>query len=68
MDKKQNVSTLVAMILTCICAIIWNINAFIRFTYGYPNVLSILCAIAWDICAIVWIIRYISFRKNAKPE
>ena len=65
MGKKNTVTTLVCMILVCISAIVWNINAIIRFAYGYPNVLNIICAITWDICAVVWIFRYIKSRKNS---
>ena len=64
MDKKKTVSTLVAMILVCISAIVWNINAIIAFAYGHPSVLRILCAVTWDICAVVWVIRYFKSRKN----
>ena len=68
MDKKKNVSTLLAMILTCICAIMWNINAILSFAYGFPSILRIICAIVWDICAVVWIFRYIKSRKNSTGD
>ena len=62
---KKEVSILLAMILTCICAIMWNINAILGFAYGFPSILRIICAIVWDICAVVWIFRYIKSRKNS---
>ena len=62
---KKEVSILLATILCCICAIIWNINAILSFVYGFPSILRIICAIAWDICAVVWIFRYIKSRKNS---
>ncbi len=58
MDKKKNTAV---MIITCICAVVWNINLFVDLIYGYTNtvsfVLHIICAVVWDICAVVWIIR-----------
>ena len=65
MDKKKTVSTSVAMILNCICAIVWNINVFIDLAYGFPNVLHIICAIIWDFCAVVWILQFIKSKKNS---
>ena len=64
MDKKKNVSTCIAMILTCICAVVWNINVIIDFVYGFPSVLHIICAIVWDFCAVVWVCRYVKSRNN----
>ena len=66
MDKKKTVTTLVCMILVCISAIVWNINAILGFAYGFPSILRIICAITWDICAVVWVFRYIKSRKDTK--
>lgn len=67
MDDKKNVNIAV-VIITCICAVVWNINLFLDFAYGYTNsvsfVLHIICAIVWDICAIVWIVRYLNTNKK----
>ena len=67
MDDKKNVNIAV-VIITCICAVVWNINLFLDFAYGYTNavsfVLYIICAIVWDICAIVWIVRYLNTKKK----
>ncbi len=67
MDDKKNVNIAV-VIITCICAVVWNINLFLDFAYGYTNsvsfVLHIICAIVWDICAIVWIVRYLNTKKK----
>ena len=67
MDDKKNVNITV-VIITCICAVVWNINLFLDFAYGYTNsvsfVLHIICAIVWDICAIVWIVRYLNTKKK----
>lgn len=65
MDKKKTVSTGVAMVLNCICAIVWNINVFIDLTYGIPNMLHIICAIVWDVCAAVWVVRYLKSKKKS---
>ena len=51
MDKKKTVSTKVAMILNCICAVVWNINVFVDLAYGFPNMLRIICCFrfwSWD--------------------
>ena len=63
MDKKKSVGTGTAMILNCICAIVWNINVIIDLAYGFPKVLHIICAIVWDICAVVWVVRYLKSKK-----
>ena len=64
MDKNRNVSTRIAMILNCICAVVWSIDAFLSLYYGFPSVLRILCAVVWDFSAIVWIVRYLKTRKK----
>ena len=66
MDKKGTVGTGWAMLLNCICAVVWNIHVAIDLVYGYPNVLRIICALVWDFCAVVWIIRYRKQKKNAE--
>lgn len=64
-NKKINITV---VIITCICAIVWNINLFVDVAYGYANsvrfVLDILCAIIWDISTVVWIFRYKKSKKN----
>ena len=64
MDKKKTVSTCAAMILNCVCAVVWSILAFVDLTYGFPNALHIICAIVWDFCAIVWVYHYMKSRNN----
>lgn len=67
MNEKKKVN-LAVVIINCICAVVWNINLFVDLAYGYTNsvsyVLHILCAIAWDICAIIWIIRYLKYKRG----
>ncbi len=67
MDKNKKVS-IAAVVLNCICAVVWNINLFIDLSYGFTNtssfVLHIICAVMWDFCAIMWIIRYIKSKEN----
>ena len=64
MDKKKIGSTHVAMILNCTSAVIWNILVFVDLAYGFPNTPHIICAIIWDFCAVVWVIRYLKWKKN----
>ena len=64
MDKQKTVSVCAAMILNCVCAVVWNIQVFVDLAYGFPNVLRIICAIVWDCCAVVWVIRYLKSKKN----
>lgn len=67
MDKKKEVNIFV-VVITSIAAVVWNINLFVVFAYGYTNSVSfylhILCAIVWDFCAIIWILRYLKFKRN----
>ncbi|MBE6891585.1 MAG: hypothetical protein E7481_06110 [Ruminococcaceae bacterium] len=67
MDENKKVNIWV-VVVTCFCAVVWNINLIVDFIYGYTNtvsfVLHIICAIAWDICAVIWIIRYINSKKD----
>ena len=68
MDKNKKVS-MVAVILNCICAVVWNINMFIDIAYGFTNsatfVLHVICAIVWDFCAVIWVGRYLKSKKNS---
>ena len=68
MNEKKPVSKAV-VIITCFCAVVWNINLFLDLVYGYTNtvsfVLHIVCAVVWDFCAVVWILRYRSAKKNS---
>ena len=66
MDKKKTVSTKVAMILNCICAVVWNINVFVDLAYGFPSLLHIICAIVWDICACVWVVHFVKAKKYSR--
>ena len=67
MDNKKKVN-LAVVIINCICAVVWNINLFVDFAYGYTNsvsfVLHIICAIAWDVCAVAWVLRYLKSKKK----
>ena len=67
MNENQKVS-LTAVLLNCICAIVFNINLFIAIAYGdtssFSFILRIFCAVGWTMCAIIWIIRYIKFKKE----
>ena len=65
MDTKKPVGTFAAMVLNCICAVVWNIHVYIDFAYGFPNVLRIIVAIVWDWCAVIWVIRYLKSKKNS---
>ena len=68
-DKSKKVSV-AAVILNCICAVVWNINMFIDIAYGFTNsatfVLHVVCAIVWDFCAVLWIGRYIKSKKSSE--
>jgi len=66
--KKRNWS-LAAMILNCLCAVIWIINCILDFTYRnyYDDgliMLHIFCAIVWSIAAVVWILKYKKEKEN----
>ena len=67
-DKKK--MSIAVMVITCICAVVWNINLFVNLAYGYTNsvsfVLHIICAIEWDICAVVWILHYRKSKEDNK--
>ena len=69
MNEKQKVS-LTAVLLNCICAIVFNINLFIAIAFGDTNsfsfILRIFCSVGWTMCAIIWIFRYIKFKKENK--
>ena len=64
MDKKNTVIYCIAMILSCICAAVWNIHVIVDFIYGFPSILHIICAIVWDIAAVTWILRYLKLKKD----
>jgi len=67
--KKKNVS-LTVVILNCICAIGWDINLFVAIAFRDTNSMSFVlrgfCAIGWTVVAIIWICRYIKFKKGSK--
>jgi len=67
MDNKKK-TNLAAMIINCICAVVWNINLFVDLASGDKNsvsfVLHIICAIVWDVCAVIWILHYLKSKKN----
>lgn len=67
MEEKKKVS-LKGVIISCVCAVVWDLNLVLDLVYGYSNkasfVLHILCSIAWSIFAIGCIIRY--FRDRIK--
>lgn len=62
MQEKKTVK-IPPVIITSLCAVIWNIQLFIDLFSGDTNevtfFLHIVCAIIWDICAVSWIVRYI---------
>ena len=64
----MKIGTGTAMVLNCICALIWNINVFVDLAYGFPDLLRIMCAIVWDLCAVMWIFRYIKSKKDSDEE
>lgn len=67
MEEKKKVN-LAVVVINCICAVVWNINLFVDLAYGYTNSVSyglhILCAIVWDVCAIIWIFRYLKYKRE----
>ena len=67
MDSKKKLS-LSAVIIHCICAVVWNIILILDLAFGYTYSVSfalhILCAITQDICALIWIVRYINSKKH----
>ena len=69
MEEKKNVS-LTVVILNCICAIVWDINLFVAIAFRDTNSMSFVlrgfCAIGWTVAAIIWICRYIKFKKGSK--
>ena len=70
--KNEKKISLSAVVINCICAIIWNLNLFVDLVYGYSNNVSfylhIACAIIWDICAIYLIVRYRKYKKQRKDK
>ena len=64
MDKSKTTSTVVMVILNCICAAVWSIHVLIDFSYGYVSALHIVFALVWDFCAFMWIYRYIKSKKK----
>ena len=68
MNEKKPVNKAVVLI-TCLCAVVWNSNLFWDLAYGYTNtvsfVLHIVCAVIWDLCAAVWLLRYRSAKKDS---
>ena len=69
MEEKKNVS-LTVVILNCICAVVWDINLFVAIAFRGTNSMSFVlrgfCAIGWTVAAIIWICRYIKFKKGSK--
>lgn len=61
MEEKKKFS-LKVVIISCVCAVVWDLNLVLDLVYGYSNkaslVLHILCSIAWSIFAIGCITRY----------
>jgi len=64
MKEKKKVS-LTAVILNCICAVLWNIHVVVDLAYGFPKAFPILLAVAWDFCAGMWIYRYVKSQRNS---
>ena len=69
MEGKKEVS-LTVVILNCICAIVWDIDLYVAIAFRDTNSMSFVlrgfCAIGWTIVAIIWICRYIKFKKGSK--
>ena len=69
MEEKKNVSIAV-VILNCICAVLWIINLIFDFTHEYTDsvqlILHIIYAVCWSFVAIIYIFRYLKFKKNNK--
>ena len=65
---NKTVGTGIALILACVCAVVWNINVFVDLSYGFTNWLHIICAVVWDICAVIWIVRYIKKRNRDSSQ
>ena len=67
MEEKKKVS-IVVIILSCLCAVLWIINLIMHFTHGYTDsvqlILHILCAVCWSFVAIIYIFRYLKLIKN----
>ena len=65
MEEKKKVS-LKGVIISCVCAVVWDLNLVLDLVYGYSNkasfVLHILSSIAWSIFAIGCITRYLRDR------
>lgn len=68
MNNEKEIN-LFAVVINCICAVVWNLNLFVDLMYGYSNNISfylhIACAVIWDIIAVYLIVRY---RKNKKQQ
>ena len=69
MEEKKNVR-LTVVILNCICAVVWDFNLIVAIAFRDTNSMSFVlrgfCAIGWTVAAIIWICRYIKFKKGSK--
>ena len=69
MEEKKKVS-LTAVMLNCICAIVWDIDLFVAIAFRDTNSMSFVlrgfCAIGWTVAATIWIYRYAKFKKDSK--
>lgn len=70
MEEKKKTTSIAGVIIYCFCAVIWDVNFFVKLAEGYPDtasfVLYLICAIAWTIGAVFYDISYIKERKNKK--
>ena len=67
MEEKKEVS-LTVVILNCICAIVWDIDLYVAIAFRDTNSMSFVlrgfCAIGWTVTAVIWICRYVKFKKE----
>lgn len=70
MEEKKKTTSIAGVIIYCFCAVIWDVNFFVKLADGYSDtvsfVLCLLCAVTWTACAVLYDIRYIKERKNKK--
>ena len=68
--KEKNKVSLTAVILNCICAIVWDIDLIVAIAFRDTNSMSFFlrsfCAIGWTGAAILWIYHYFKVKKDNK--
>ena len=67
MNNEKKIS-LFAVVINCICAVVWNLNLFVDLMYGYSNNISfylhIACAVIWDVIAVYLLVRYRKYKNQ----